>query len=218
MSTPIYHITHIDNLPRITQTKGLWCDAERIRQGFGSVGVAHEPLKERRTRTPVQKQSRQIVAAGGVLADYVPFHFCNRSPMLFSIHTGYVAGYDGGQREFVHLVSSVEQVIQGDRRWCFTDGHAVEAVTEFFDTIEELNQLDWSVITHWSWRKTVVDPDRKRRKQAEFLVHQSFPWSWFEQIGVFDTVMQQQVKNILTAENPAHKPAIVVQRRWYYQT
>jgi hypothetical protein len=44
MPTPIYHITHGRNLSRIIQTGGLWCDAERIRQGFECVGTAHERL------------------------------------------------------------------------------------------------------------------------------------------------------------------------------
>ena len=52
MPIPIYHITNIDNLARIVQTGGLWCDAERVRQGFACIGIAHENLKARRERTP----------------------------------------------------------------------------------------------------------------------------------------------------------------------
>ena len=88
--TDIYHITHIDNLPRIIQTKGLWCDAERQRQRFNSIGIAHERLKDRRDRKAVSGDP------GGRLADYVPYYFANRSPMLYSIHTGFVEGYNEG--------------------------------------------------------------------------------------------------------------------------
>jgi hypothetical protein len=211
--TLIYHITHVNNLSRILQTNGLWCDAERVRQRFDSVGIAHEQLKERRARTRVGK-----VAAGGMLADYVPFYFANRSPMLYSIHTGYVAGYDGGQEKVVYLVSSVERVAQGDRRWCFTDGHAVEAITTFFDTLEELSQVDWSVIASWKWGNINTDPDRRRRKQAEFLVHQSFPWLWIEQIGVVNMAMKEHVQNILVRENAVYRPLVAVQQKWYYST
>jgi hypothetical protein len=44
LPTPIYHITNINNLPRIVQTGGLWCDAERVRQSFACVGIAPRGL------------------------------------------------------------------------------------------------------------------------------------------------------------------------------
>ena len=78
--TAIYHITHIDNLLRIIQAGGLWCDAECTQQGIQPVGIAYANLKDRRSRTRVPE-------LGGVLADYVPFYFANRSPMLGAIHT-----------------------------------------------------------------------------------------------------------------------------------
>jgi ssDNA thymidine ADP-ribosyltransferase, DarT len=109
---------------------GLWCDTERVQQGLQCVGIAHAHLKERRARRPVRNRAGRAVAIGGFLADYVPFYFANRSPMLYSIHRGNVVGYAGGQANVVHLVSNVEQVVSGNRSWCFTDGHAVEAITE----------------------------------------------------------------------------------------
>jgi hypothetical protein len=216
MPRPIYHITHIDNLPGILQTQGLWCDAERIRQGFRPVGIAHQDLKDRRARTPVRRRSGVIVAAGGTLADYVPFYFANRSPMLFSIHTGFVAGYTGGQSSVIYLVSSAERMAAGNRPWCFTNGHAVEALTDFFDTPEESTQVDWSVIGNWSWKNTDADPDRKRRKQAEFLVHGSVHWSSIESIGVIDAATKSRVEQILAHAGVFYHPSVEVQRKWYY--
>lgn len=216
MSAPIYHITHIDNLERIIVCNGLWCDAERLRQGFQCVGIAHESLKVRRSRTPVRKRTGVPVAAGGVLADYVPFYFTNRSPMLFSIHRGYVVGYDGGQGSVLHLVSSVRRVIEGGCQWCFTDGHAVEAMTEFYADQRDANKVDWSIVQSWSWKNTDGDPDRKRRKQAEFLVHQSFPWTWIERIGVIDGATKSHVERVMAVTGVEHRPAVEVQRRWYY--
>ncbi len=206
--TAIYHITHVSNLERIIRTKGLWCDAERIQQGFDCVGIAHQVLKNRRARTVVR------AAAGGTLADYVPFYFTNRAPMLYSIHTGYVQGYDGGQKDIIYLLSSVERVAQSMRPWCFTDGHAVEAMTDFFADVTHLNRIDWAVIDHWSWKNTEEDPDRKRRKQAEFLVHHSFPWSWVEGIGVIDAEMKGRVEAV--PAGASHRLPVTIQPKWYY--
>lgn len=206
--TAIYHITHISNLTKIIQN-GLWCDAQIRLQSFVSVGIAHPELKARRARTSV------TAAAGGTLADYVPFYFANRTPMLYSLHTGYVLGYEGGQANIIYLVSSVERVAQGDRPWCFTNGHAVEVpLTNFFGTLDDLNQVDWPVIRHWSWKNTDDDPDRKRRKQAEFLVHQAFPWSWIEEIGVINATVRDQVTALLAG--CTHLPPVTVRSNWYY--
>ena len=100
--TPIYHITHVDNLPSIVAHDCLWSDAQRIAQQIGNVNIGHAHIKQRRLQRPVP------VAAKGLLGDYVPFNFCNRSVMLFPIYRNSVAGYTDGQEPIVHLVSSIE--------------------------------------------------------------------------------------------------------------
>ncbi len=100
--TPIYHITHVDNLAGIVAHDCLWSDAQRVAQQIANVNIGHSHIKQRRLRRPVP------VAAGGVLGDYVPFSFCNRSVMLFPIHRNSVAGYSEGQEPIVHRVSSIE--------------------------------------------------------------------------------------------------------------
>ena len=105
--TPIHHMTHVEHLPSIIGKGGLLCDAEAARQNFCSRSIAYSSIKERRAMTPVQNLRGEQVAAGGMLSDYVPFYFCNRSPMLGAVHKKLVPGYDHGQREVVYLVSSV---------------------------------------------------------------------------------------------------------------
>ena len=114
------HITHIENLPTIIAEGGLVCDAEAERRGLCKLSIAHADLKERRSRRRVQKLFLGNIAAGGVLSDYVPFYFTNRSPMLYAIHTGHVAQYAGRQNDVIYLVSSVEQVAKSELVWCFT--------------------------------------------------------------------------------------------------
>ena len=162
-STPIYHITHFRNIAGILQAEGLLSDSERIRKDLKVVGIAHETLKQRRLH------KRLLMTMFDSLGDYIPFYFANRSPMLYSIHTGYVEGYDGGQASVVYLVSDAESVAASTSELCFTNGQAVEAITEFFNSLDHLNNIDWDVIKDWSWSNR-DDLDRKRRKQAEFLV------------------------------------------------
>ena len=157
----------------------------------------------------------EAVAAGGTLSAYVPFYFANRSPMLFAIHTGYVQGYVGGQTEVLHLVSTVAEVASdSEHTWCFTDGHAVEDFTEFFEDQTDLAKVDWRVIANWSWKNTDQDPDRKRRKQAEFLIHRFAPWELFSEIGVQNVKTAKKVEKLL--KDADHRPPIAIQGKWYY--
>lgn len=64
------------------------------------------------------------------------------------------------------------------------------------------------------WNDTVEDMDRKRRRQAEFLVHDFLPWKLVTKIGVIDKGVAEQVNEIL--QGAAHRPAVVVKGSWYY--
>lgn len=207
--TPIYHITHVVNLSGILADGGLWCDRLRSVHAVGAVSIAHQHIKDRRAKRSVPSP------AGGTLADYVPFYFAPRSPMLYTIHRGNVQGYTEGQRPIVHLVSMVETAIALNKPWAFTDGHAEIAISEFFDDLEQLAQVvDWDVMHSRYWNDTLEDNDRKRRRQAEFLVHEFFPWEAVSSIGVHNNTIRLQVEFAL--RNIDHKPKIVVEPGWYY--
>ena len=47
-------------------------------------------------------------------ADYVPFYFGPKSPMLYAIKQGKVEGYQG-QREIVYLVAAAEEIAAPQR-------------------------------------------------------------------------------------------------------
>src|SRR5207253_1267547 len=119
---------------------------------------------------------------GGRLSDYVPFYFDPLSPMLYAIHRGVVAGFNGDQRSIIHLVSTVQAIKNEQLPFIFTDGHASMAYTKFYDRLSNLSQVDWSIFTQKHWMNTLDDQDRKRRRQAELLVHNFFPWTLFGEI------------------------------------
>jgi hypothetical protein len=112
------------------------------------------------------------------------------------------------------LVSSAEAISQANLPFVFTDGHAVVQISLFYNDLKDLNQVDWKVVSHWSWHDTLTDNDRLRRKQAEFLVKSYFPFSLVKEIGVINQTMREQVLAFL--ENAAHKPIVSIQRKWYY--
>ena len=50
----------------------------------------------------------------------------------------------------------------------FTDGHAIMQLSKFYDDLGYLTEIDWDIMEEKYWRDTIEDPDRKRRRQAEF--------------------------------------------------
>ena len=183
--TRIYHITHVGNLPGIIAEGGIHCD--RVAQTKQHSRIGHQHIKIRRLARRVP------LAPHGTLGDYVPFYFAPRSPMLYAIAGGFVEGHDEGQESVIYLVSSAEAVDTAGLQWVFTEGHAEIAYTDFFDDLRHLSKVDWDLMKAKYWRDTDEDPDRKRRRQAEFLVHQLFPWNIVECIGVYNAKITSSV-------------------------
>lgn len=210
MPKPLLHITHLDNLEGILKGKGLFSDRKVGASGLVVNGIAHNHIKERRLNTSVP------VAPGGVVADYVPFYFAPRSPMLYAIHMGNVASFAEGQRKILYLVADAEKVAS-KCDFCFTDGHATMAFTGFYNDMNELDDVvDWEIMRAKYWRDTDEDTDRKRRRQAEFLVKDFFPFELIQCVAVFNSDILEEVESILPQFRGSHVPHVAVKRNWYY--
>ena len=135
--------------------------------------------------------------------------------MLYAIHKGNVEEYTGGQHEVLHLVGNAERVAQTlGLAYCFTDGHAEIGFSEFFENLDDLNKIDWKIMHEKFWSDTVEDMDRKRRRQAEFLVHRFFPWEMILEIAVMNARMGEAAEKVIAGCR--HQPKIVTEQEWYY--
>jgi hypothetical protein len=206
----IYHITHVDNLASIVRDGALFSDAMMIARGGPEAAIGMSTIKERRLRLPVECH------AGTRVGDYVPFYFCPRSVMLYLIHRGNSAelAYRGGQGPIVHLESDLHEVIAwadgAGRRWAFTLSNAGARYTQFRRRTDQLDQIDWAAVAANDWQA----PEVKEGKQAEFLVHGSFPWTLVKRIGVASAGIRNRV---LAAMNGApHQPRVGIAPGWYY--
>lgn len=206
--TPIYHITPIDNLRLILEAGGMWAKRVLDQEDTGYTSMAHLTIQDRRAHTPVPCEP------GGILHDYVPFYFAPRSPMLYTISRGNVAGFSGGQGSVVHIVSTAQAVRNAGPRFVFTDGHGIMAFTEFFVDLADLDKVDWDIMSADQWADTDDDTDRKRRRQAEFLVHEQFPVNLIQEIGVMNQTKKNETAAAL-AEFDLTIP-VVIRPGWYY--
>lgn len=199
---PIFHITHVENVASIIAHGCLWSDSQRITKNLLTTNIGYSHIKQRRLNRLV------TAGAGGKLGDYVPFNFCPRSVMLLVVSRGH-QDYAGGQDEIVHLVSSINTATALGKPWAFTDRHADLGYARYFASRDNLDEVDWTGMPRKYWAES---NDMKERRQAEFLVHDSFPWSGVEFIGVKDAEVAAKVQALLGG----NVPPVVVQPRWYY--
>jgi len=155
------------------------------------------------------------VGPGGVTADYVPFYFAPRSPMLFKISRGGVEQYpEGRQDPLVHLVTAVDVVEGLGVPFVFSDGNCAKSITEVFDDLSHLDKVDWPLMKERYWNDTASDGDRMRRRMAEFLVYDRVPWSAFLGVGTMTEEVAARMRNILASFGL--RVDVKVMRDWYY--
>jgi hypothetical protein len=208
----LYHFTHLDNLPSIRATRHLSCDVT-ARTGLMGVEVGARDIKERRRRRVVP------ISPGGHVGDYVPFYFAPRSPMLYRIacdHRDAIPDrYQGGDRPLVYLVTTIDAVLGEALDWVATDGNAATATTEFTSDLVALETLvDWPLMGMKRWNGTEEDPDRQRRRLAEFLVHRRVPLSLIRWVATYDESYKAQVSALMAGSPLAGR--IITRPDWYY--
>lgn len=202
--TLLYRIIHIDNLPGLL-ARGCDCAPNVAKaEGIAKRSIFHPNIMDKREHAVVR------VAPGGYVADYVPFYFGPRSPMLYAIKEGKVAGYQG-QREIIYLVVSAEDVEAAQIPFAFTDGHAIMNYIRHDNRLADLSKVRWDIIGATYWNNF---EDGRCRRQAEFLVRDRFPLSLVREIGVMDEAVGRQVATLL--EPTSLQPLLQVRREWYF--
>jgi hypothetical protein len=205
--TPVLHFTHVDHLPTIAR-KGLVADTVAQASGLLAVEIGNNEIKASRRRRSVP------VPPGGVVADYVPFYFAARSPMMSAIAKGKVATYSGGCDHLVYLVTTVGRLIEMGLQVVFTDRNAVLAVASISADLDQLDSLvDWPLMRATWWYNTPEEPDRRERRMAECLVHRQVPFEAFHEIVVRNRACEGLARAALATVGTS--VPIVVRPGWY---
>lgn len=198
----IYHITNVNNLPKILEGGCLFADSKMSKLKTNIIGHAH--IKERRLN-----EIKIDCCGGKFVGEFVPFYFCNRSPMLFSINKGNTGMTAGSQDLIVHLVSRLSVAMNTGSDWCISTSNA-GARNANFGKLEALYNINWDMVHAMQWQY------QSGAKSAEFLVADKFPWTGFHLIGCFDQRIVDYCIKVFEEYKIQHKPEIRVERSWYY--
>jgi hypothetical protein len=88
------------------------------------------------------------------------------------------------------------------------------AYSSFYDDLDRLGEVDWTVVRSRQWADTVDDGDRKRRKQAEFLVRDALPIELLTAIVVRTPQRRGEVETLLERRGIVLK--VLDKPDWYY--
>ncbi|MGW1145160.1 type II toxin-antitoxin system toxin DNA ADP-ribosyl transferase DarT [Streptomyces sp. NPDC002454] len=205
----VYHFTHVRNVPSILEQGFLKCDRIVREEDSLQVECGDVQIKERR-------RSRKVESGpGGVVSDYVPFYFAPRSPMLYKINKGGVPSYASGQDPLVYLVTTPRRLLSVGCACVFSDGNCAADITVIREDMSQLAScVDWAVMQAERWNNTAEDPDRMRRRMAEYLAHQRVPVDAFERLAVRTDLRAAEVSRIL--ETHGCPLDVLVRPSWYY--
>jgi hypothetical protein len=197
----IYHITDVANLPAIIAENGLCSDAAMVKRNPEIIGYDH--IKKRRLKEiPVPCCEWRRVG------EFVPFYFCPRSPMLFTINKGNTGRPVGCQSSILHLVSTMAAGIATGKAWAVSSGNAGAFHTTFSPKLDALESLDWAAIRATQWH------GMQHQKSAEFLVADFFPWAAILEIGCANSGTADKARSILAGA--VHQPIVTIKTNWYY--
>jgi hypothetical protein len=201
-STPIYHITDVENLAAILRAKGLRSDSAMADRPHTVIGYEH--IKHRR-----MKETRVPCCNNRFVGEFVPFYYCPRSPMLFVINKGSTGRPAGCQKTIIHLMSTVGTALTSPGEWAISDGNAGASYPSFYGDLDQgFAAIDWNAVRATDWRGIT------NQKSAEFLVADFFPWKAISHVGCHNSTVAREVENLLIGVT--HRPHVSVERGWYY--
>ena len=205
----ILRLMHFDNLEHILKHRMYSKNCGHVIPNYVNIGDT-TLIKQRETFTV------RIDPPNGNLGDYIPFYFAGHSPMLLNIKNGSRGIKQLPQKDLVYVVCRISGIIEHCPEWCFTDGHAKNHLTRFYNHTDDLTKLDWEVISMQYWHNTEDDYDRMRRKQAEFLVKGHVPANCICGLIVLNPELEIKAKTIQKQAGVEIPVYVDNNRRYFY--
>ena len=200
----IWRIIHISTMTSILDN-GLYCRNHTNAPTLTSIG--NQELISRRATHPVP------ISPFGFLNDYIPFYFTPFSPMLLNIKTGRGVPQRPNE-EIVILVSSLHRIQKLGLNFVFSNMHAYYQWTTFYNNLNDLDKVDWSLLQNRDFKRDQNDPLKFERYQAEALIHQHCPLTALQGVLCYNEKVKSSLENLMSERN-INIP-IYANPNWYF--
>jgi hypothetical protein len=173
-----YHITRIENLTEILN-KGLRC--HKNVQDYED--ISNSEIQQARSIKHLPQNPSLT------LHDCVPLFIAPKPPMLSALRE------QQPNIIYLHLDPAV-LLLSGA---IFTDGNARSNATCFYQDLNDLAKLDWSLLraNYWNDPDPVINQENKRKRSAEVLVPWKIPACYIRAITTYNREMCRRVNGIV---------------------
>lgn len=164
----LFRMTHIENIQHILANGVTHRNSVNANPNYKPIGDA----------SLISTRNHFVVPNGKLLGDFIPFYFGHRTPMLYVIQKGFNGVQATAPDDIVYLVTNLDSVIQSGINFAYTDGHATDGFTQFYnpDDVQNIgSQVDFEATKAVYWNEE-NDLDLKRRKEAELLLEGDLPF------------------------------------------
>ncbi len=206
----VYRMIHYQNLDYILQNGIYYRNSANFDPNYVNIGS---------TEIITHRDTVQVKCyPDTIVNDYVPFYFGTRTPMLYKIKTGNGV-LRRPQEEIIYLACNLKELIEAGLQWCFTDGNAARTITEFYNSIDDFDKLDWHSIqsTEWTDNNSDGDHDRMRKKHSEFLVKYYVPVELIKWIIVLTNERKQYIEALVRQYGLSIRVYIDNSFKFYYR-
>jgi len=199
----IYRMTHIENIPHILQYGITHQNSKDSNPNYKAIGDT-TLIDRRKNKTINVTNGKEKIIETIKLGDFIPFYFGIKMPMLYVIqHGGNFVPEATNPENIIYLVCSVIKIYKSGLIFYFSDGHATDNLTVFYnkEEIKNINHIvDWSAIktSYWGGSENL---DLKRKKQAEFIVKEDIPPEFIIGYGCYNEKAKEKLINFGVEKN-----------------
>jgi hypothetical protein len=199
----LFRMTHMDNIPHLLSHGITHRNSPNANSNYMPIG----------DNSLIRTRDEFIIPNGRKLGDFIPFYFGPRSPMLYVMQRGYNGVTKADPNEIVYCVSNVRLIIETGNEILFTNGHAIDSLTDYFDrnNLMAIDEIVKSEDVYSKFWKSTEDTDLKRKKEAEFLVLGDLPLNVISGFIVYS----ENTKNVLM-EYGIHERQVFVSEKYYF--
>ncbi len=200
----LYRMIHVENVQHILKHGITNINSPNSNDNYKPIGDG----------TLITRRNNFVLPNGRKLGDYIPFYFGVYMPMLYVIQKGFNNVKSTSAEKIVYCVTSIEKIINHNLDFIFSDGHSIEKFTSFFDklNVNDIDKLiDLKAIESKYW-KDDNDLDKKRRKEAEFLVLNDIPKDAILGFVVYNEAAKQQIIDYGVEEKKA-----IIRETYYFK-
>jgi len=201
----IYRLTHIKNISHVLEY-GI-THKNSINNNTNYIPIGDISLINTRNNKSVSVDNGDFLSQNSpsiVLGDYIPFYFGIKMPMLYVAQQGGNFVMQATQpKDIIYIACSLEKIINSEIEYFFSDGHATDNLTTFYDSssVNELpNIIDWNSVKapFWGGQENL---NIKRKKQAELLISSDLPPEFIIGYVCYSQEAKEQLIKIGVDEN-----------------